>query len=270
MDSEKIGKIIFENRRSLGLSQEELGEKIGVSNKTISKWETGICVPDKNNLKEVADLFGISLVALMNGKCEKEEKKSEDIKIKEMVDLGKLQQPSLKKDYSTDKVDIKKSQKKNMKIIIYTIILFLIILADNIILIHHFQSNKVDAYNIYSIGGDFSIDGNIIVKSNNAIINLFNVDTVSENFMKECYDYDYSIYVNDTFISKYGDISFFDKSEKGEYLELSDVLRMISLSEKFQLISKLDNDGYIYISVNYIDSNYETQTISATFIYKKI
>ena len=41
-----VGKFINQKRKGKNLTQEQLAEKIGVSNKTISKWETGKCMPD--------------------------------------------------------------------------------------------------------------------------------------------------------------------------------------------------------------------------------
>lgn len=46
MDEERIGKFIAEVRKQVGLTQKELAEKIGVSDKTISKWECGKSIPD--------------------------------------------------------------------------------------------------------------------------------------------------------------------------------------------------------------------------------
>ncbi len=42
LDLIKIGKFIAELRKENGLTQEQLGDKIGVTNKTISRWETGV------------------------------------------------------------------------------------------------------------------------------------------------------------------------------------------------------------------------------------
>lgn len=42
MDTKKIGKFISENRKRMGLTQEQLGNILGVSNKTISRWENGV------------------------------------------------------------------------------------------------------------------------------------------------------------------------------------------------------------------------------------
>lgn len=42
MDTVKTGKFISELRREAGLTQEQLGERLGVTNKTVSRWETGV------------------------------------------------------------------------------------------------------------------------------------------------------------------------------------------------------------------------------------
>ena len=46
MDLVKIGKYISEKRKNLGMTQKQLAEKIGMSDKSVSKWERGICLPD--------------------------------------------------------------------------------------------------------------------------------------------------------------------------------------------------------------------------------
>lgn len=46
MDIVKIGKYIAGKRKILGLTQKQLAEKLGMSDKSVSKWERGICMPD--------------------------------------------------------------------------------------------------------------------------------------------------------------------------------------------------------------------------------
>ena len=48
MDSRKIGKLIASKRKEKSMTQKELGLKINVSDKTISKWESGLGLPDLN------------------------------------------------------------------------------------------------------------------------------------------------------------------------------------------------------------------------------
>lgn len=67
---------LAELRKSKGLSQEELADKLGVSRQAVSKWERGEASPDTDNLIELAKIYGISLDELvgLSNKEEKEEK----------------------------------------------------------------------------------------------------------------------------------------------------------------------------------------------------
>lgn len=73
-----LSENIYKNRRMLGLSQEQLAEKIGVSRQTISKWEGGQSAPDVERLVLLADCFGITVDELIRGAAEQQrEPKSE-------------------------------------------------------------------------------------------------------------------------------------------------------------------------------------------------
>ena len=74
MDLDKIGKFIALNRKNKGLIQEQLAEKLGVTNKTISRWETGKYMPDLSLLKPLSEELGITLNELLSGEKIKEEK----------------------------------------------------------------------------------------------------------------------------------------------------------------------------------------------------
>jgi len=67
MDSEKVGKLISRLRRKKGFTQQALGDKLGVSYKTISKWECGKGLPDISMLKEISLIFGITTDELLSG-----------------------------------------------------------------------------------------------------------------------------------------------------------------------------------------------------------
>ena len=60
-------------RKERGLSQEELGEQLGVSRQTISKWENGSAYPDMLNLMTISEFFGVTADELINGKKKQEE-----------------------------------------------------------------------------------------------------------------------------------------------------------------------------------------------------
>ena len=67
MNQVTIGKYISQKRRELNLTQEELAEKLGVSNKTISKWENGKCMPDYSIIQNLCDTLHTTLAELMDG-----------------------------------------------------------------------------------------------------------------------------------------------------------------------------------------------------------
>lgn len=73
MDQQTTGKFIARKRKEKNLTQEQLAEKLGVSNKTISKWENGKCMPDYAVVKSLCQELDITVAELMDGE-ETEEK----------------------------------------------------------------------------------------------------------------------------------------------------------------------------------------------------
>jgi len=67
MDQAKIGKFIADCRKEQGLTQAQLAEKIGVSDRAVSKWETGRSMPDSSIMLEVCDAIGINVNEFLNG-----------------------------------------------------------------------------------------------------------------------------------------------------------------------------------------------------------
>lgn len=67
MDQTKIGKFIAALRKEQGLTQAQLGEKLGVTNKTISRWENGNYMPDVEMLSLLSKEFGVSINELISG-----------------------------------------------------------------------------------------------------------------------------------------------------------------------------------------------------------
>ncbi len=67
MDQVKTGKLIAAMRKQQNLTQEALGQKLGVTNKTVSRWETGAYMPDIDKLLELSSALGISVNELLCG-----------------------------------------------------------------------------------------------------------------------------------------------------------------------------------------------------------
>ena len=77
MDQEKIGKFIAECRKNKKLTQSELAEKLGVTDKSIGNWENGRNMPDLSLFKPLCDELGITINELINGEKIKEEEYQE-------------------------------------------------------------------------------------------------------------------------------------------------------------------------------------------------
>lgn len=73
MDQIKIATFLKTLRKEKNLTQEQLAEKLGVSNRTVSRWETGTNMPDISLLLEIAELYGVTIPELIDGEKEKRE-----------------------------------------------------------------------------------------------------------------------------------------------------------------------------------------------------
>ncbi|MBR0482449.1 MAG: helix-turn-helix transcriptional regulator [Firmicutes bacterium] len=91
MDLQKIGSYISGKRKALGLTQRELAEKLGVSDKSVSKWERGICLPDVSLYLDLCSSLGISINEFIAGEDigEEEIKKKTDDNIISVSKDGK-------------------------------------------------------------------------------------------------------------------------------------------------------------------------------------
>ena len=67
MDTKKIGAFLKQCRKEKNLTQEQLAEKFGVSERTVSRWETGSNMPDLSILVELADYYDIEIKELLDG-----------------------------------------------------------------------------------------------------------------------------------------------------------------------------------------------------------
>ena len=91
MNQQIIGKFISQKRKEKNLTQEQLAEKLGVSNKTISKWETGKCMPDYSVIKNLCEELEITVAELMDGESS-EEKSVRTYDDEQIMDLLKRTQ----------------------------------------------------------------------------------------------------------------------------------------------------------------------------------
>ena len=78
MDTLKIGKFIAKKRKEKNMTQEELARILGVTNKTVSRWENGNYMPDLSLLKPLSETLGVSLNALLSGEDDVDVQKADE------------------------------------------------------------------------------------------------------------------------------------------------------------------------------------------------
>ena len=87
-----IGKYIARKRKEKNLTQAQLAERLNVSNKTISKWENGNCMPDYSVIEVLCRELGITISELMDGEDSKKESDKQSNNIQLMFLLKKMQE----------------------------------------------------------------------------------------------------------------------------------------------------------------------------------
>ena len=131
MNQEKIGKFIATLRKENNLTQKELAEKLGITDRAISHWENGRCLPDVSLFEDLSNILNITVNELISG---------------ERISSDKLIKKSDENIINTLKVNKKKNKKT--KLIIF--ILSLIIIVLSIFFFEKYKSfyKKIDLFNI--------------------------------------------------------------------------------------------------------------------------
>ena len=98
MDQIKAGAFLKDLRKDKGITQEQLAEELGVSGRTISRWETGKNMPDISLLVEIAEFFDVSIPEIIKGERKSENMKEEVKEVAEtMSDYAKAEKEELVK-----------------------------------------------------------------------------------------------------------------------------------------------------------------------------
>ena len=112
MDLIKIGKYIAEKRKALGLTQKQLAEKLNMSDKSVSKWERGICLPDVSIYMELCSILRISINEFLAG---------EDIGAENVIEKSDSNLIQITKE--------SKKKQKNLKTILAVVTVFAVIVS---------------------------------------------------------------------------------------------------------------------------------------------
>ena len=179
MDNKKIGKLIADLRKKKGLTQQELGDKVGVGFRAVSKWERGLTLPDITIINELSKILGISSDELLSGEVKKKNKENNKISPKILITL-------------------------------FSIIIVIIIFAS--ILAYH--NNKTYTYNIDSTSDEYYVEGQVILHKNNIRIVINELNFLNKDFLEtQIENYEYQIMNDEELIVGYGkniDIAMLD------------------------------------------------------------
>lgn len=169
MDNKKIGKLIKDLRKQKGLTQQDLGDKVGVGFRSVSKWERGLTLPDITIINEVSKILGISSDELLSGKINKEHK---DKKL-----------PS------------------KFKITFSIIITLTVILITSFI----YYYNQTYTYSLFSESDEYYVDGKIVFEKDNTMIIINKLEFENEELYPiKIKNYEYQIISNNEIIIGYG------------------------------------------------------------------
>lgn len=133
MNNNKIGKFICALRKEKGLTQQELGNILYVTDKAVSKWERGLSLPDITILKELAKTLDVDVSEILNG----EKKKTPEIDIDSLI------------EEATKQIKLNQKEKQKKTIIIISII--------TIALIYLIFKNINLGYSIRTINYDYQL-----------------------------------------------------------------------------------------------------------------
>ena len=96
MDQSKIGKFISERRKSVNLTQMQLAEKLNITDRAISKWETGKALPDSSIMLELCEILKINVNDLLSGEIVSMDNYNKEMENK-LIEMVKEKEEGVKK-----------------------------------------------------------------------------------------------------------------------------------------------------------------------------
>ena len=88
MSNKSIGEMISSLRKEKGMTQNDLAEKMNVTDKAVSKWERNLSCPDVNSIPKLAEILGTSVEELLNAQSKQDNSKVDDIINIALIGIG--------------------------------------------------------------------------------------------------------------------------------------------------------------------------------------
>lgn len=259
MDANKIGKFILYLRKEKKLTQFQLGEKLGVSDKTVSKWERGICLPNPVIVDKLIQYFDISIMEFYAG--ERNKKLNDDDFNETIKTAMELTQQETNKKY-----------KKIISLIITSCIFIIFIL---LVIFAYSTYDKYNAYEIVSSNEKYSGRGNIVFGGKDSYIFIQNLGIMDEELLnKKGYCFEYVLSLDEILIQISGDIYSFEKTNQSELILLKDYVEDISIYIKDDLSDLLkDRDllnETLSLKIKYFNELMEVEIFEMEFNFSEI
>ena len=215
MNNNKIGSFIQKLRKKKGLTQQELGNLLYVTDKAVSKWERGLSLPDITILSKLADILEVTVEDILNGEITK----------KKNIDIDKTIEEA------TKQIILNNKQKQKKIIIIISIIILL--------LVYTIFRNLHLGYTTKTINYHYQTSNNL----------EFNIGVPKISFMNKNRDYSYSYknLRNHTVIEK--EIKDYLKTLK--YLTCNDTIYYYNELENYSIIEYNIKNNYLYTTISY-------------------
>lgn len=216
MDCKKIGEYIQLKRKAIGITQQDLGDKLGVTSKAVSKWECGVALPDVSLFKDLSEVLNIEIEELLNGEDNKE---------------------------------IPVDKKKNLAIIILSSITFLLLIISILLGIFFYNNyDKVQVYELESANKEFDLEGKLIFINEKKYLTIndvkYNLDN-NINFSKISYQVEY----DDTILYKSNDLKIENVDTLVFEKYLSELKFLVEINNKVSINERL------IIKISFIDEN---------------
>lgn len=175
MNQEKIGKFISERRKSKNITQRELAEKLGVTDKTVSRWENGHYLPDISLFESICSILEIDISELLKGKC-----------------IANINEDDVK-DVTSNLIKISndKIKKKNKKIVIIAGIIISILMICSYSIIEKVKKDSTKTYDDLAPNMAVHFPSKMaVIEKDDGWVARFNIEYNDKN-SKTPYLYDY-------------------------------------------------------------------------------
>lgn len=259
MDLNKIGNFIVYLRKEKKLTQLQLAEVLDVSDKTISKWERGLCLPETSTIEKIINFFDISLMEFYAG--ERNKRLTNEIANETIKKAVKISNDTERKKY------------KKLILLILSISIIVITIIGTIFMYNTY--NEYSAFEITSQNSKYTGKGNIILAKEKSYLTLFDLLITDDNLLKiRAYDFEYNLKIGNTLLIHNGDISLFKKDKFselkkiGEYTENIEIYINSDLSKILQKETLINED--LILKITYLSETMEEKSIDMKFKLSKL